>query len=149
MERRMNRHMTMTDHKNPYAMFWSSLSGVFSRYSGFLPSFIDLTVQQYKNKAQTNAISTLSNLITELSLCTTWHITQYVACDKRSMCCTWFTHNCARATWAYELETVRGVVRRLHKISNCTFGYDYYYHYHYLYYYYVTWIKKATTTSRL
>ena len=33
--------------------------------------------------------------------------------DKRSMCCTWFAHDCARATWAYALETVRGAVRRL------------------------------------
>ena len=53
---------------------------------------------------------TLSNLIAELSLRTTWHVTQHVACNKRSMCCMWFAHNRARATWAYVLETVRGAV---------------------------------------
>ena len=31
------------------------------------------------------------------------------------MCCTWFAHKCALATWAYMLETVRGAVRRLSK----------------------------------
>ena len=48
--------------------------GVFSGYSGFLPSFVGLMVQQIKN-AQINAISTLSNLIAELSLRTRWHVT--------------------------------------------------------------------------
>ena len=61
-----------------------------------------------KNKAQINAISTLSNLIAELPLRTMWHITWHVAHDKRSMCCMWFAHDCARATWAYVLEMVRG-----------------------------------------
>ena len=42
----------------------------------------------------------MSNSIAELSLRTTWHITQHVAHDKHSMCCTWFAHNCAWATWA-------------------------------------------------
>ena len=43
-----------------------------------------------------------------------WAVPSYqVARDKRSMCCTWFAHDCARATWAYGLETVRGAVRRL------------------------------------
>ena len=37
------------------------------------------------------------------------------------MCCTGFTHDCARATWAYVLQTVRGAVRRLSKISHCAF----------------------------
>ena len=39
------------------------------------------------------------------SLCTMLHITRHVACDMRSICCTWFAYNCARATWAYVLET--------------------------------------------
>ena len=33
------------------------------------------------------------------------------------MCCTWFEHNCARATRAYVLEIFRDAVRRLSKIS--------------------------------
>ena len=41
-----------------------------------------------KIKAQINAISTLSNIIAELSLRTKWHVTRHVARDKRSMCCT-------------------------------------------------------------
>ena len=41
-----------------------------------------------KKKQTINAISTLSNLIAELSLRTTWHMTQHVARDKRSMCST-------------------------------------------------------------
>ena len=36
-----------------------------------------------------------------------------LARDKRSMCCTWFAHDCAWATWAYMLETVCSAVRRL------------------------------------
>ena len=32
-------------------------------------------------------VSTLSNVLAELSLHTTWHVTQHVAHDKRSMCC--------------------------------------------------------------
>ena len=78
--------------------------------------------------AQINAISTLPNLIAELSFCTTWHVTRHVAHDKCSMCCTWFAHDCARATWAYMLETVCSTVRRLSKISNCAFKCDYYYY---------------------
>ena len=66
-----------------------------------------------QNKAQINAISTLSNLIAELSLRTKWHVTRHVAHDKHSMCCTWFAHDYACTTWAYVLETVRGAVRRL------------------------------------
>ena len=92
-------------------IFWSSLPGVFSGYSGF-PLSISLLVQSIK-KAQINAISTLSNLIAELSFCTAWHITRHVAPDERSMCCTWFALACTRATWAYVLETVRCAVRRL------------------------------------
>ena len=80
-----------------------------------------------KNKAQMNVISNLSNLIAQLSLRTMWHVTWHVARDKRSMCCTWFAHDCTRATWGYVLETVRGIVRRLWKISNCTLECDYYY----------------------
>ena len=44
-----------------------------------------------------------------------------LARDKRSVCCTWFAHDCARATWAYVLETVRDAVRRLQKFSNSAF----------------------------
>ena len=47
----------------------------------------------------------LTPTLSELSLCTTWHITRHVACDMRSMRCTWFAHDCTRATWAYVLET--------------------------------------------
>ena len=46
------------------------------------------------------------------------------------MCCTWFAHHRALATWAYVLETVCGAVRRLSKISNCAFKCDYYNHYY-------------------
>ena len=41
-----------------------------------------------KIKLKVKAIHTLSDLIAELSLRTTWHVTRHVACDKRSMCCT-------------------------------------------------------------
>ena len=40
------------------------------------------------------------------------------------------SHDFAWATSAYVLETVRRAVRRLSKISNCAFEYDYYYYYH-------------------
>ena len=50
---------------------------------------------------------TLSNLVAELSLRTTWHVARHVACDKRLMCCTWLAHDCAGATWAYVVETQR------------------------------------------
>ena len=40
-----------------------------------------------KVKAQINAISTLSNLVAELSLRTMWHVTRHVARDRRSVCC--------------------------------------------------------------
>ena len=69
--------------------FWSLSPGVFCGYSGFLPSFIGEWFSQWK-KAQMNAISTLSNLIVELSLHTTWHVKWHVASDKRWMCCTYF-----------------------------------------------------------
>ena len=74
-------------------------------------------------------IPTLSNWIAELSLRTTWHVT-HVARDKRSMCCMWFAHDCARATSAYVLETIRGAVRRLSKISNRACECDYYYYFY-------------------
>ena len=63
--------------------------------------------------AKINAISTPSNLMSELSLHTTWHITRHVACDKGSVYCTWFAHDCAWATLAYVLEMVHGAARRL------------------------------------
>ena len=58
-------------------IFWSSSPGVFSGHSGFLPSFIGLMIQPTKS-AQINAISTLSNLIAELSLRTKWHATWHL-----------------------------------------------------------------------
>ena len=54
-------------------IFGSSSPGVFSGYSGFLPAFIGLMIQPTK-QAQINAISTLSNLIAELSLRTKWYV---------------------------------------------------------------------------
>ena len=81
-------------------IFWSSSSGVFSRYSGFLPSFIGLMVQPIKvssNKCDYNSVKLNS-----------WAVPSYqvarnmtLARDKHSMCCTWFAHGCARATWEY------------------------------------------------
>ena len=35
----------------------------------------------------------------------------------RCMCCTWFTLNCAWATWVHVLDTVCGAMRRLRKSS--------------------------------
>ena len=93
------------------SIFWNSSPEVFSGYSCFIPSFIGLWFSQL-NKAKRNEIYTLSKFIAELSLRTTWHVT-HVARDKRSMCCTWFVHDWAWATWTYVLETVRGAVRRL------------------------------------
>ena len=98
-------------------------------------SSVDGSAKKIKLKSQMNAISTLSILIAELSLRTTWHVTRHVAHDKRSMCCTWFAYDCARATWTYVSETVRSAVRRWLKISNCAIQCDYYYYYHYYYYY--------------
>ena len=49
-------------------------------------------------KLKINAISTLSNLIAQLSLLTTWHVRRHVAREKRSMSCTGFPHDCVRAT---------------------------------------------------
>ena len=46
---------------------WSSSPGVFSGYSGFLPSFISYWFKSIK-KNQINAISTLSNLISFVPL---------------------------------------------------------------------------------
>ena len=42
------------------------------------------------------------------------------------MCCTWFAYDFAQATWVYVLETVRGAVKRLYKISNGAFEGGYY-----------------------
>ena len=72
-----------------------------------------------------------------------YHMAQHVTRDKRSICCTWFAHDCALATWAYVLETVRSAVRRLSKILNCAFECNYYYYYYYYYnnkiYYLTVW----------
>ena len=54
----------------------------------------------------------MSCLIAELSLCTTWHVTRHAAHGECSMCCTWFAHNCARATWAHVLAPQWGDCRR-------------------------------------
>ena len=40
--------------------------------------------------------------------------TRHIASDKRQICCTRCAIDCARATSAYIMETVRGAVRRLH-----------------------------------
>ena len=62
-------------------------------HQGFSPgtpvSSLSLSVKWFSqsNKAQINAISTLSNLAAELSLRTKWHTTQHVARDRHSMCC--------------------------------------------------------------
>ena len=93
-------------------IFWSSSPGVFSGYTGFLPSFIGLMVQPIKqssNKCDFNSVKLNSWAVPS------YQVARYMtlACDKRSMCCTWFAHDCTRATWAYVLETVRGAVRRL------------------------------------
>ena len=98
--------------------FWSSSPGVFSRYSGFLPSFIGLMVQPIKKKKKKKKSSNKCNF-NSVKL-NSWAVPSYqvarnmtLARDKRSMCYTWFADDCARATWAYVLETVRGAVRRL------------------------------------
>ena len=74
-------------------IFWSSLPGVFSGHSGFLPSFISLMIQPTK-KAQINVISPLSNLIAELSLRTKWHV-----------------------AWHLHMISARCVIRYLHTIA--------------------------------
>ena len=87
----------------------------FLRVLRFPPLLRRLMVQQKtkkRNKAQLNEISTLSDIFAELSLRTTWHAT-HVARDKRSMCCTWFAHDCVQTTWEDVLEIVRGAVRKL------------------------------------
>ena len=65
-----------------------------ARHQGFFPGTpvpsppLSVNGPANKLKAQINAISTLSNLISELSLRTVWHVTRHIARDKRSMCCT-------------------------------------------------------------
>ena len=93
-------------------IFWSSSPGVFSGYSGFLPSFVGLMIQptkQSSNKCDFNSVKLNSWVVPSYQVARS--IT--LARDKRSMRCTWFAHDCAWATWAYVLETVRGAVRRL------------------------------------
>ena len=80
----------------------------------------------------------------ELSLLTTWHVKRHVACDKCSMCCMWFAHNCAQATWACVLEMVRSTARRLSKILNCAFECGCFY-----YYYYCNPLQTCLSTSSL
>ena len=92
-------------------IFWSSSPGVFSGYSGFLPSFISLMIQPTKegsNKWDFNSVK-----LNRWAVPSYQHVTRHVARDKRSMCFTWFAHDWTQATWAYVLETVRGAVRRL------------------------------------
>ena len=60
---------------------------LFGPFPSHLPTLHWLNGSAHKNKAQINAIFTLSNLIAELSLRTTLHVT-HVARDKRSMCST-------------------------------------------------------------
>ena len=95
-----------------FSVFWSSSPGVFSGYSGFLPSFIGFNDSASKissNKCDFNSVKLDS-----------WAVPSYqvarnmtLARDQRSMCCTWFAHDCTRATWSWVLETVRGALRRL------------------------------------
>ena len=61
-------------------IFWSLSPGVFSGYSGFLPSFIGSWFSKW-NKAQINAIETLSNLIS-------WAVPSYQVA-RNMTCCTW------------------------------------------------------------
>ena len=106
-----------------------------------------------------------------------WHATRHVACDKCSVCCTWFAHDCTWATWAYVLETVHSAVRRLSKIlelclwmwllllllsllsfewllllllsllSQVSCNYYYYYHHYYHYHKFHFKIHKAKTKT--
>ena len=72
-------------------IFWSSSPGVFSGYSGFLPSYSCLMVQPVKessNKCDLNSVKLNS-----------WAVPSYqvarnmtLARDKRSMWCMWFAH---------------------------------------------------------
>ena len=93
-------------------IFWSSSPGVFSWFSGFLPSFIGLMVQPMKlssNKCNFNSVRLNSWAVPLYQVARNMILAHY----KYSMCCTWFAHDCARATWTYMLETVCGPVRRL------------------------------------
>ena len=65
------------------------------------------------NKVQIIAISTLSNLIAELSFRTMWHVTRHVARDKRSMCCYVI---CTRLCPGHLSERVRDSSRRSEEI---------------------------------
>ena len=125
-------------------IFWSSSPWVFSGYSGFLPSLHRFNGSANKIKAQINAISTVK--------LNSWAVPSYqvarnmtLACDKRSMYCTWFAHDCARAIWAYVLEIVCGAVRRLLKISNSAFECDYY---NIIYYYKLLWFSPIDFMAR-
>ena len=77
----------------------------FLRTLRFPPLLHRLMVQPI-NKAKINAIYTLSNLIAELSLRTTWHVTQHVALNVLRMICTWLRSD-------HVLETVHSAMRRL------------------------------------
>ena len=120
--------------------FWSSSPGVFFGNSGFLPSFIGLMVQPIKqssNKCDFNSVKLNS-----------WAVNSYqvarnmtLARDKRSMCCTWFPHDCPgpleRTCWR-RFAALWGDCKKKKKkkISNSAFERDYYYYYPYYYYYY-------------
>ena len=95
---------------SPITMWW--LQAVLSIHwvNDNTSKNIDLMVQPIKlnsNKCDFSSVKLNS-----------WAVPSYqvarnmtLARGKRSMCCTWFAHDCARATWAYVLETVRGSVR--------------------------------------
>ena len=106
-------------------IFWSSSPGVFSRYSDFLPSIIGLMVQPIKyssDKCDFNSVTLNSSAVPSYQVAHNMTL----ACDKRSMCCTWFAHGCAMATWAYvQFAALWGDC----KISNSAFECDYYYYY--------------------
>ena len=61
-----------------HIIFWSSLPGTPVSSP---PSSV--------NGSANNAISILSILIAELSLCTMWHVTRHAVRGKRSVWCTW------------------------------------------------------------
>ena len=70
-----------------------------ARCQGFSPgTLVSSPPSSVHGSAKINVISALSNLIAELSLHTTWHITRHATHDKHSVCCTRFAHDCAWAT---------------------------------------------------
>ena len=78
---------------------------------------LNVYTQKQKQQKQTMDYSQINASCLSYLSCTfiprrTW----YVACDKPSMCCTWFAHNHAWTIWVHMLETVSSAVRRLWNI---------------------------------